>query len=55
MLHYFDNEVGCVRCVLFALDSVQRATAEMLFQAIDKHFQQPLTLSYEHLVHGVGV
>ena len=37
----------------FALETVERATAEVLFQAIDKHFQLPLTLSYSNLV-GLG-
>ena len=46
-------ESGCVRCVFFALEIVERATAEVLFQAIDKHFQLPLTLSYSNLV-GLG-
>ena len=53
MLRFFDGKSGCVRCVFFALESVQRATAEVLFQAIDKHFQLPLTLSYSNLV-GLG-
>ena len=40
--------------VFFALESVERATAEILFQAIDKHFQLPLTLSYSNLI-GLGM
>ena len=39
--------------VVFSLEIVERATAEVLFQAIDKHFQLPLTLSYSYLV-GLG-
>ena len=38
MLRFFDNTQGQVRCVFFALESVERATAELLFNAIDKHF-----------------
>lgn len=53
MLRLFDNTSGCVRCVFFALESVEQATAEVLFQAIHKHFQLPLTLSYSNLV-GLG-
>ena len=29
--------------VFFALESVQRATGELLFEAIDKHFQNSVT------------
>ena len=50
MLRFFDNKSGCVRCVFFALEIVARATAVVLFKAIDKHFQLPLTLSYSNLV-----
>ena len=39
MLRFFDNTQGQVRCVFFALESVERAIAELLFNAIDKHFQ----------------
>ena len=53
MLRFFDNTKGCVRCVFYALESVERATAENLFQAINKYFQLPLTLSYSNLV-GLG-
>ena len=44
MLRFFDNTQGQVRCVFFALESVERETAELLFNAIDKHFQEPTTL-----------
>ena len=50
LLRFFDNKSGRVRSVFFALESVERATAEVLFQAVDKHFQLPLTLSYNNLV-----
>ena len=39
-----------MRCVLFALENVERATAELLFNAIDKHFQESTTLLYDNLV-----
>ena len=39
-----------MRCVFFALESVERATAELLFNAIDKHFQESTTLLYDNLV-----
>ena len=39
--------------VFFALEIVEQATAEVIFQAIDKHFQLPLTLSDSNLV-GLG-
>ena len=42
-----------MRCVFFALESVERATAELLFNAIDKHFQEFTTLLYDNLV-GLG-
>ena len=42
MLRFFDNTQGQVRCIFFALESVERATAELLFNAIDKHFQDLL-------------
>ena len=42
----------CSLC-FFALEIVQRGTAEVLFQAIDKHFQLPLSLTYSNLV-GLG-
>ena len=38
MLRFFDNTQGQVRCVFFALESVERETAELLFNAIDKAF-----------------
>ena len=44
MLRFFDNTQGQVRCVFFALERVERATAEVLFNAIDKHFQESTTL-----------
>ena len=42
MLRFFDNTQGQVRCVFFALESVERATAELLFNAIDSIFKNPL-------------
>ena len=53
MLRFFDNTLGRVRCVFFTLESVERATAELLFEAIDRHFQGSDVLSYEALV-GLG-
>ena len=53
MLRFFDNTLGCLRCVLFSLESLQQATGSLLFQAIDKHFQLPGTLGYNNLV-GLG-
>ena len=42
-----------MRCVFFALESVERATAELLFNEIDKHFQESTALLYDNLV-GLG-
>ena len=50
MLQFFDNTQGQVRSVFFALESVERATAELLFNAIDKHFQESTILLYDNLV-----
>ena len=50
MLQFFDNTQGQVRCVFLALESVERAAAELLFIAIDKHFQESTTLLYDNLV-----
>ena len=50
MLLFFDNTEGQVICVFFALESVERATAELLFNATDKHFQECTTLLYDNLV-----
>ena len=44
ILQFFDNTQGQVGCVFFALESVDRATAGLLFNAIDKHFQESATL-----------
>ena len=53
MLRFFDNTQGQVRCVIFSLESVERETAELLFNAIDKHFQVSTILLYNNLV-GLG-
>ena len=53
MLRFFDNALGIVRCVFFTLENIERATAEQIFQLIDKHFQQGGSLSYDNLV-GLG-
>ena len=53
MLRFFDNTQGQTRCVFFTLESVERATPELLFNAIDKHFQESTTLLYDNLV-GLG-
>ena len=50
MLRFFDNTQGQLRCVFFALESVERETAGLLFNAIDKHFQESTTLVYDNLV-----
>ena len=50
MLGFSDNTQGQVRCVVLALESVDRATAELLFNSIDKHFQESTTLLYDNLV-----
>ena len=50
MLRFFDNTQEQVRCVFFALESVEKATAELLVNAIDKHFQESTTLLYDNLV-----
>ena len=42
-----------MRCVFFSLESVERETAELLFNAVDKHFQESTTLFYDNLV-GLG-
>ena len=39
MLRFFDNSHGTVWYVFFKLEGVTRATAEQLYQVIDKHFQ----------------
>ena len=53
-LRFFDNILGSVRCVFFSLERVERATAELLFQSIDKFFQASDTsLTYDHLI-GLG-
>ena len=52
MLRFFDNTQRQVRCVFFALE-IEMATAELLFNAIDKHFQESTTLLYDNLV-GLG-
>ena len=43
MLRFFDNTQGQVRCV----------SAELLFNAIDKHFQESTNLLYDNFV-GLG-
>ena len=50
MLRFFNNTQEQVRCVFFALESVERGTAELLFNAIDKHFQESTTLLYDNFV-----
>ena len=35
-----------MKCVFFALESVERENAELLFNAIDKHFQESTTLLF---------
>ena len=42
-----------MRCVFFALESVERATAELLFNTIDKHLQESTTLLDDNLI-GLG-
>ena len=53
MLQFFDNTPGQVRCVFFALESVERATAEVPFNAVNKYFQESTILIYDNLV-GLG-
>ena len=53
LLLCFDNTQGHVRCVIFALESVERETAELLFKAIGKHFQESTTPHFDNLV-GLG-
>ena len=53
MLWFFDNTQGQVRYVFLALESVERVIAELLFNAIDKHFQESTTLLCDNLV-GLG-
>ena len=50
MLRFFYNTLGSIRCVFFKLESIERATAEQLFQLIDKHIQQSGPLSYDNLI-----
>jgi len=50
---FFDNSQTQVRCVFLALESVEGATAELLFKAIDKYFQNSTTLIFDNLV-GLG-
>ena len=52
-LRFFGNTQGQVRCVFFALESVERETAELKLYAINKHFQESTTLLYDKLV-GLG-
>ena len=49
MLRFFDNTLGSVCCVFFTMESLDRATAELLFQGIDKHFQVSNSLNYNNL------
>ena len=53
MLRFFDNSLGKVRCIFFALDKVEKADARHLFDSIDQHFQSSDVLAYDHLV-GLG-
>ena len=46
MLRFFDNTQGQARCIFFALESVDRVTAELLFNVIDKHFHDSTTLLF---------
>ena len=47
MLLFFDNKLGRVQCLFFALESV---TGELLFEAIDKHFQNSVPFCYDNLI-----
>ena len=38
MLRYFDNTDGKVRCVLYKLETVQKADANSLFEVLDRNF-----------------
>ena len=51
MLRCFNNSLGKVRCIFFALDKVEKADARHLFDSIDQHFQSSDV--YDHLV-GLG-
>ena len=42
-----------MRCVVVVLERIERATAELLFNAIDEHFQESTTALYDNLV-GLG-
>ena len=53
MLGFFENSCGAVQCLFFKLEAVPRATAEQLYELINKHFQGSDILNYEHLV-GLG-
>ena len=53
MLRYFDNSLGKVRCIFYALDKVEVADASHLFDSIDQHSQTSDTLTYNHLI-GLG-
>ena len=55
MLRYFDNSLGKVRCIFYALDKVEVAAASHLFDSIDQHFQTTTSdmLIYDHLI-GLG-
>ena len=53
MLRYFDNSLGKVRCLFYALDKVEEADASHLFDSIDQHFQNSDVLTYDHLI-GLG-
>ena len=49
MVRVFDNTQGQVRCVISVLESVERASAELLFKAIDMHFQESTTHIYDYI------
>ena len=53
MLRYFDNSLGKVRCLFYALDKVEEADASNLFDSIDQHFQNSDVLTCDHLI-GLG-
>ena len=53
MLRYFDDSLGKVRCLFYALDKVEQVDASHLFDSIDQHFQNSDVLTYDHLI-GLG-
>ena len=53
MLRFFDNVEGKVKCIFYKLVTLERATAEGIFKALDQLFSEDGPLKYPTLV-GLG-